>query len=88
MIVVEDMVEDVVGDVVLELMEGYMLAPQSQQWSMHIMDVHNRKGRLLRAVHIEDVPTYDLYFGYYQYFAYHYFGQILKMYVFTCYILD
>ena len=69
MIVVEDMVEDVVGDVVIELMEGYMLAPQSQQWSMHIMDIHNGRGRLLRAVHIEDVTTYDLYFGYYQYFA-------------------
>ena len=26
LIVVEDMVEDVVGDVVIELMEGYMLA--------------------------------------------------------------
>ena len=27
LIVVEDMVEDVAGDVVVELMEGYMLAP-------------------------------------------------------------
>ena len=88
MIVVEDMVEVVVGYVVLELMEGYMLALQSQQWNMHIMDDHNRRGRLLCAIHIEDVTTYDLYFGYFQYFAYHYFGQILKMYIYTCYILD
>ena len=52
------------------------------------MDIHNGRGRLLHAVHIEDVTTYDLYFGYYEYFAYHYFGQILMMYIDTGYILD
>ena len=86
MIVVKDMVDDVVGDAVIDLMGGgYMSAPQSQQWNMYIMDVHNEKRH---AVHIEDVTTCDLYFGYYQYFAYHYFKQIFMIYIYACYILD
>ena len=62
MIMIEDVAGDVGGDMVVENMRRCSLVPYNQ-W-LDIMDVQYEKGRLLRAVLIEDVTTFYLYFRY------------------------
>ena len=53
------MVENVVGDMAVENMRRCTLVPQNQ-W-LGVMDVQDEKGKLLRAIHIDDLTTFDLY---------------------------
>ena len=62
MIMAEDMIEDVGGDMVAKNMRRCTLVPLNQ-WS-DIIDVQYEKGRLLRAVLIKNLTTFDLYFRY------------------------